>query len=64
MKGQLTGQPCSMILETKCANSSSPIRMEIDSALNYQVLDEGSAPLLFFPLVIFGSYYYGIRDRF
>lgn len=26
--------------------------------------DKGSAPLLFFPPIIFGSYYHGIRNRF
>ncbi|HAR49500.1 hypothetical protein ER57_14270 [Smithella sp. SCADC] len=64
MKGQLTGQPCSMTLETKCANSLHPIRMEIDSSLNYRMLDGGAPPILFFPMVTLRAYLQGTRERF
>ena len=45
----------SFTIETTCAHSGRPIRIEIDSQLQYRVLEEGAAPHVYVPMVDFGK---------
>ena len=51
VQGQLRSETLQFTIETQCAHCQEPIRIEIDSDLNYQVLDSAAAPLIHVPLV-------------
>jgi hypothetical protein len=53
VQGQLRDQPLSATIETQCANSGRALHIELDSALNYRVLETDAEPLVFVPLVDF-----------
>jgi hypothetical protein len=53
VQGQLRNQPLSVTIETQCAQSGQVLHIEVDSALNYRVLETGAEPLVFVPLVDF-----------
>ena len=40
-----------MTIETQCAQSGQVLHIEVDSALNFRVLETGAEPLVFVPLV-------------
>jgi hypothetical protein len=42
-----------MTIESECANSGKPIKIELDSDLNIKYVAEGSAPMICQPLVNF-----------
>jgi hypothetical protein len=42
-------------IETECAHCHQPIHIEIDGALNYRIAEEDSSPLIFVPMVNFGT---------
>jgi hypothetical protein len=51
VQGQLRGENLSFVVETVCADSGRPIQIEIDSDLNYRVV-EGKAELrIFVPII-------------
>jgi uncharacterized metal-binding protein YceD (DUF177 family) len=41
----------SVQVSTECAHCGQPLHLEIDSELNYRVLEERADPLVFVPLV-------------
>ena len=51
VQGQLRGERLSFVVETECGHCHQPIRIEIDSALEYRVVTEGADPLVYAPLV-------------
>jgi hypothetical protein len=51
VQGQLWDELLSVIIETQCANSGRALHIELDSALNYRVLETDAEPLVFVPLV-------------
>jgi hypothetical protein len=53
VQGQLRNQPLSVTIETQCANSGQALHIEVDSALNYRLLEKDAEPLVFVPLVDF-----------
>ncbi|MFC1813859.1 hypothetical protein ACFL03_14330 [Thermodesulfobacteriota bacterium] len=54
-----------MTIDTKCANSRKPIKIEIDSDLNIRYVDEGSDPMICVPKVnVFESKEPSIVDIF
>jgi hypothetical protein len=53
VQGQLRGQPLSFRIETQCGHCGEPLTLEIDSQLNYRVIQSGAAPLIFAPMVAF-----------
>lgn len=55
VQGQLRGEPLSVSIRTECAHCGQPLQLEIDSELNYQVLEQGADPMVFVPLVDFGE---------
>ena len=55
MQGQLRGEPLTVVVTTQCAHCGQPLHLEIDSALNYRVMDDGAEPLVFVPMVDFAE---------
>jgi hypothetical protein len=53
VQGQLRGESLSVVVDTECAHCSQPMRIEIDSELNYSVGEEGADPIIFIPQVYF-----------
>jgi hypothetical protein len=51
VQGQLRGERLSFVIETECGHCQRPIHIEIDSELQYRVLEEGAEPLIYVPLV-------------
>jgi hypothetical protein len=53
VQGQLRKEKLSFVIETECAHCHAPLHIEIDSDLNYRVVEPGAAPLIFVPMVDF-----------
>ena len=51
MQGRLRKKALSVAITTECAHSGEPIHLEIDSELNFRVVEEGAKPLVFVPLL-------------
>ncbi len=51
VQGRLRKEALSVAITTECAHSGEPIRLEIDSELNFRVVEEGARPLVFVPLL-------------
>ena len=51
MQGQLRKKALSVAITTKCAHCDEPIHLEIDSDLNFRVVEESANPLVFVPLL-------------
>ena len=51
MQGQLRGEALSFVIQTECGHCHLPLHIEIDSELQYHVLDVGAEPLIYLPLV-------------
>jgi hypothetical protein len=51
VQGRLREETLSFVIETECAHCHQPIHVEIDSELEYRVLEEGAEPLIYVPLV-------------
>jgi len=54
VQGQLRREKLSFLIETECAHCGKPIHIEMDSDLNYTVLEPDADPLIFVPTVDFG----------
>ena len=55
MQGQLLNKRLSFAIETECAHCARPIHIEMDSDLNYSVLEHDADPLIMSPMVDFGK---------
>ncbi len=53
VQGRLRGEHLSATIQTECAHCHQPLRLEVDSEMNYQVKEVGAAPVLFVPMVNF-----------
>lgn len=53
MQGQLRGESLSFVVETECAHCGQPLHLEIDSELEYRVVEADAEPLVFVPMVNF-----------
>ena len=53
MQGRLRNQELSFSIETQCGHCQEPIRLEIDSKMNYQVASAGAQPVIYVPMVDF-----------
>ncbi len=53
MQGRLRNEKLGFTIETVCGHCNRPLSIEIDSDLNYRVLDEGAAPMIYVPMVDF-----------
>ncbi len=52
VQGHLRNESLAITVKTECAHCSRPIQIELDSELNYRVV-EGADPLVFVPHVDF-----------
>ena len=55
MQGQLRKEHLSFTITTECAHCQRPLHLEIDSELNYRVIEADAQPLVYAPLVDFGK---------
>ena len=51
MQGRLRGEDLTAVIDTECAHCGLPIRVEIDSDLDYRVDTDGASPLVCTPFV-------------
>ena len=51
VQGQLREESLSFVIETECGHCHQPIHVEMDSDLEYRVVEEGAEPLIHVPLV-------------
>jgi hypothetical protein len=49
VQGHLRNEKLSFTIKTECGHCQQPIHIEIDSDLNYRVLDAGAEPLIHIP---------------
>jgi hypothetical protein len=53
VQGQLRKEALSFTIASECGHCSKPLHIEIDSQLNYRVLEDDAEPLIFVPMVDF-----------
>ncbi|MGD8474928.1 MAG: hypothetical protein PVH59_12470 [Anaerolineae bacterium] len=53
MQGQLREERLTFEVETECAHCGQPLHLEIDSDLDYRVVEDDAEPLVFVPMVDF-----------
>ena len=51
VQGQLRNENLSFTIQTKCGHCGEPLHLEIDSQLNYRILETGADPLIYAPLI-------------
>ncbi len=49
MQGRLRNEHLSVIVDTECAHCGRPMRIKIDSDLDYSVEEPGCEPIVFIP---------------
>jgi hypothetical protein len=52
---QLRNEHLTFAIATECAHCARPIHVEMDSDLNYSVLEQDADPLILAPMVDFGK---------
>ncbi|MBN1580221.1 MAG: hypothetical protein JXA89_05925 [Anaerolineae bacterium] len=50
VQGHLRNEKLSCTIETECGHCRQPLHIEIDSDLNYRVLEAGAKPLIHVPM--------------
>jgi hypothetical protein len=55
VQGQLRKEHLSFTITTECAQSHQPLHLEIDTELNYRVIEANVQPLVYAPMVNFGE---------
>lgn len=53
MQGHLRGEKLGFVIETECAQCHQPMHIEIDSEMEYRVVEQGAEPLVYVPMVDF-----------
>ena len=53
MQGQLRQEKLTASIQTDCGHCHAPLHLEVDSDLNFRVLEPLAAPLVFVPRVNF-----------
>jgi hypothetical protein len=53
VQGQLREERLTFEVETECAHCGQPLHLEIDSDLDYRVVEDDAEPLVFVPMVDF-----------
>jgi hypothetical protein len=51
VQGRLRNEKLSFRVETECGHCGEPLHLEIDSDLNYGVLEDGAEPLVYAPML-------------
>ena len=55
MQGQLRQEHLTFTITTECAHCQRPLHIDIDSELNYRVIETDAEPLVYAPMVNFGE---------
>lgn len=55
VQGQLRKEHLSFTITTECAHCQQPLHIEIDTELNYRVIEPDAEPLVYAPMVNFGE---------
>ena len=55
VQGQLRRETLSCVIETECGHCQQPLHIEIDSELEYRVVEKAAQPLVYVPLVDIGN---------
>jgi hypothetical protein len=55
VQGQLRKEHLSFTITTECAHCLRPLHIEIDSELNYRMIEADAQPLVYAPMVNFGK---------
>jgi hypothetical protein len=53
VQGQLRAEPLSFVISSECAHCGLPLHIEMDTHLQFRVVEEEADPLLFVPMVDF-----------
>lgn len=53
VQGQLRGETLSFTIATECGHCHQPLHLEINTELEYRVLEEDAEPLVYVPFVDF-----------
>ena len=56
MQGHLTNTELEIEIETVCGHCQEPIRLSVDSELNFRMREGGSQPLVFEPEVLWDEF--------
>ena len=51
MQGRLRNEKIDFKIKTQCGHCGEPLHLEIDSDLNYRVLEDSVEPLVYAPLM-------------
>lgn len=55
VQGQLRKEALSFTIESECGHCGKPLHIEMDSQLNYTVIEQDAQPLIFVPMVDFNK---------
>jgi uncharacterized metal-binding protein YceD (DUF177 family) len=55
VQGQLRKEHLSFTITTECAHCHRPLHIDIDSELNYRVIEADAQPLVYAPMVNFSK---------
>jgi hypothetical protein len=53
VQGHLRGEQLDFVIETECGHCHQPLHIEIDSELDYRVVEGGAEPVVYVPMVDF-----------
>ena len=55
VQGRLRNENLSFVIQTECGHCHQPLQIEMDSELNFHLSTPGAEPVIYSPLVDFGS---------
>jgi hypothetical protein len=53
VQGHLRGEKLDFIIETECGHCHQPLHIEMDSELDFRVVEGGAEPVVYVPMVDF-----------
>jgi hypothetical protein len=53
VQGHLRGEKLDFFIETECGHCHQPLHIEIDSEMDYRVVEGGAEPVVYVPMVDF-----------
>jgi hypothetical protein len=56
VQGRLRKEMLSVDISTECAHCGQPLHLAVDSEMRHQVSEVGAAPLVFQPLIDWGTF--------
>jgi hypothetical protein len=55
VQGHLRREKLDFVVETECGHCHQPLHIEIDSELDYRVVEGGAEPVIYVPMVDFDT---------